>query len=195
MSGGSLLDFLSKGEGQSSQIPRLIEMAAQIAAGMAFLEIQGYIHRCLKASNILLGENFICKIAGFMFVRFTEGNEYILSEDVTFPVRWTAPEFFLYEKFTIKSDVWSFGILMTEIVTKGGIPYPGMTNADVKEQIGRGYKMPQPPGCPEPLYQIMLYCWNKEPKRRPTFEYLQHTLKDYFVSTEPIFCSINQTDP
>ena len=87
MSGGSLLGFLSKGEGQSSQLPRLIDMAAQIAAGMAFLEIQGYVHRCFKASNILVGENFICKVAGFRLARFTEGNGYTLSEAVIIPVR------------------------------------------------------------------------------------------------------------
>ena len=84
---------------------------------------------------------------------------------------------------------------MTEIVTKVHILYPGMSNAEIKEQTGRGYKMPQPLGCHEPLYQIMLHCWNNEPERRPTFEHLQHTLEDYFVSTEPIFCELNQTDP
>ena len=195
MSGGTLVDFLSTGEGHSLQLPQLIEMAAQVAAGMAFLEMQCCIHCCLKASNILVGENFICKVTGFKLARFTEGKEYTLHEKVTVPVQWTAPEVFLDRKFTVKSDVWSFGILMTEIVTKGRIPYPGMLDDQIIEQISRGYKMPQPPGCPEPLYQIMLYCWSKEPERRPTFEYLQYTLDDYFVSTEPIFHDLNETDP
>ena len=73
MSGGSLVDFLSTWEGQSLQLPKLIEMAAQAAAGMAFLEMQCCIHRCLKASNILVSENLICKVAGFKLARFTEG--------------------------------------------------------------------------------------------------------------------------
>ena len=195
MSGGSLLDFLSKGEGQSSQLPTLIDMAAQVAAGMAFLETQGYIHRDLAARNILVGDNFICKVADLGLARLIEDDEYTAHEGAKFPIKWTAPEAALYNKFTIKSDVWSFGILMTEIVTKGRIPYPGMSNAETIQQVDRGYRMPQPPGCPEPLYQIMLHCWNKEPESRPTFEYLQLTLEDYFVSTEPGYRDLNQTDP
>ena len=195
MSGGSLVDFLSTWEGQSLQLPKLIEMAAQVAAGMAFLEIQCCIHRCLKASNILVSENLICKVAGFKLARFTEGKEYTLGEKVTLPIKWTAPEVFLYKKFTVKSDVWSFGILMTEIVTYGRIPYPGLLDDETISEICSGYRMPQPPACPEPLYQIMLYCWSREPERRPTFEYLQYTLEDYFVSTEPIFHNFNETEP
>ena len=60
-----------------------------------------------------------------------------------------------------------------------------MTNAETLAQVERGYRMPCPPNCPPPLYDIMLTCWNKEPNTRPTFEYLHATLDDYFVSTEP----------
>ncbi len=70
------------------------------------------------------------------------------------------------------------------MVTKGRIPYPGMANAEVLAQVERGYRMPIPVGCPEPLYQIMLRCWLKNPEERPTFEYLEATLEDYFVATE-----------
>ena len=88
--------------------------------------------------------------------------------------------------------MWSFGILLTEIVTKGRIPYPGMSNAETIAQVERGYRMPMPPNCPEPLYQIMVQCWNKEAEARPTFEYLQATLEDYFVAAEPSYREPNQ---
>ena len=195
MSRGSLVDFFSKGEGQSSQLPTLIDMAAQVAAGMAFLETQGYIHRDLAGRNILVGENFICKVADFGLAGLIEDDEYTAHEGAKFPIKWTAPEAAIYNKFTIKSDVWSFGVLMTEIITKGRIPYPGMSNVETIQQVDRDYRMPQPPGCPEPLYQIMLHCWNREPKSRPTFEYLQLTLEDYSVSTESEYCDLNETDP
>ena len=87
--------------------------------------------------------------------------------------------------------MWAFGILVTEIVTKGRIPYPGMTNAETIAQVERGYRMPIPNACPEPLYQICLQCWNKEPDNRPTFDYLTATLEDYFVSTEPGYRDLN----
>lgn len=185
MSHGSLLDFLQKGEGQHLELPSLIDSAAQIASGMRYLENEGYIHRDLAARNILVGENYIHKVADFGLARLIEDDEYNAREGARFPIKWTAPEAALYNRFTIKSDVWSFGILLTEMVTKGRIPYPGMANAEVLAQVDRGYRMPCPPGCPPPLYQIMLKCWNSSPDERPTFEFLQATLEDYFVATEP----------
>ena len=78
-----------------------------------------------------------------------------------FPIKWTAPEAANYSRFSIKSDVWSFGILLTELVTYGRIPYPGMTNAEVLHQVEHGYRMQSPQGCPPSLYDIMLECWHK----------------------------------
>ena len=182
MCNGSLLDYLRKSEGQQLQIPVLIDMAAQVASGMAYIELQSYIHRDLAARNILVGENYLCKVADFGLAGLIEDSMYTAREGAKFPINWTAPEAALYALFTIKSDIWSFGILLTEIITKGRKPYPGMTNAFA--QVERGYRMPIPPGCPQPLYQIMLQCWSKDPNSRPTFEYLRDTLEDYLVSTE-----------
>ena len=163
----------------------MIDAAAQIASGMAYLEQQGFIHRDLAARNILVGENYICKVADFGLARLIVDDEYVAREGARFPIKWTAPEAALYNRFTIKSDIWSFGVLLGEMVTKGRIPYPGMSNAEVLAQVERGYRMPLPAGCPNPLYQIMLRCWLKNPEERPTFEYLEGTLEDYFVATEP----------
>jgi fyn-related kinase len=90
----------------------------------------------------------------------------------------------MLNKFSIKSDVWSFGILLTEVITYGRIPYPGMNNAEVLQQVEKGYRMPCPHGCPELLYTIMLDCWKMRPEERPTFETLQWRLEDFFVSSE-----------
>ena len=87
-------------------------------------------------------------------------------------------------QFSIKSDVWSFGILLTEIITYGRIPYPGMTNAEVLNQVERGYRMPSPPGNPELLYTIMLDCWKADQETRPTFDSLQYRLEDFFVNSD-----------
>ena len=184
MSNGSLLDYL-KGDGSDTPFAILIDMGAQIASGMAYLEGKGYIHRDLAARNILVGENNICKVADFGLARLIEDNEYTAREGSKFPIKWTAPEAAFFNRFSIKSDIWSFGILLSELCTKGRIPYPGMGNAEVIAQVERGYRMPCPLGCPEPLYQIMLQCWNKNPESRPTFDYLKATLEDYFVATEP----------
>ncbi|XP_075936438.1 tyrosine-protein kinase Yes [Anarhichas minor] len=185
MAKGSFLDFLKEGDGKFLKLPLLVDMAAQIADGMAFIERMNYIHRDLRAANILVADNLVCKIADFGLARLIEDNEYTARQGAKFPIKWTAPEAALYGRFTIKSDVWSFGILLTELVTKGRVPYPGMVNREVLEQVERGYRMPCPQGCPDSLHEMMKLCWKKDPDERPTFEYLQSFLEDYFTATEP----------
>ncbi|XP_046877200.1 tyrosine-protein kinase Blk isoform X3 [Hypomesus transpacificus] len=127
MINGSLLDFLKTDEGKKLKITKLIDMSAQIAEGMAYIEKKNYIHRDLRAANILVNETLHCKIADFGLARIIE-TEYIAQEGAKFPIKWTAPEAINFGTFTIKSDIWSFGILLTEIVTYGRIPYPGTTS-------------------------------------------------------------------
>jgi fyn-related kinase len=179
MKHGSLLDHL-RGEGRGLKIQQLVDMSAQVASGMAYLEQQCYIHRDLAARNILVGENLICKVADFGLARVISEEIYEAHTGAKFPIKWTAPEAILYNRFTIKSDVWSFGILLYEIVTYGRFPYPGMNNQQVLEAVPVGYRMPIPHKCPQTLYEIMLECWKDEADHRPTFETLQWRLEEFF---------------
>lgn len=184
MENGSLVDFLKTTEGSNLRINTLIDMAAQVADGMAFIEERNYIHRDLRAANILVNHELICKIADFGLARLIEDNEYTAREGAKFPIKWTAPEAINYGTFSIKSDVWSFGVLLTEIVTYGRIPYPGMSNPEVIQSLERSYRMPRPDNCPEGLYNVMLWCWKENPEDRPTFDYLRSVLEDFFTATE-----------
>ncbi|CAG10901.1 unnamed protein product, partial [Tetraodon nigroviridis] len=159
-------------------------ICGQIAEGMAYIERRNYIHRDLRAANVLVSECLLCKIADFGLARVIEDDEYSAREGAKFPIKWTAPEAINYGSFTIKSDMWSFGVLLYEIITYGKIPYPGMTKGEVISSIQRGYRMPQPDSCPSELYHMMLDCWKDKPDARPTFEYMQSVLNDFYTATE-----------
>ncbi|KAL5016982.1 hypothetical protein ScPMuIL_006571 [Solemya velum] len=184
---GSLLRYLRKGRGRDLPLTPLVDMAAQIASGMSYLESKKFIHRDLAARNILVGENNEVKVADFRLSRaLNEDGVYNPPKGERVPVKWTAPEAVLYGKFTTKSDVWSYGILLYELITHGQEPYRDMNNRQAIEMVERGYQMPRPHNCPEPFYEILLKCWKKNPENRPTFEYLCNFLDDYFISIEPI---------
>ncbi|XP_003412394.1 tyrosine-protein kinase Blk isoform X1 [Loxodonta africana] len=184
MARGCLLDFLKTDEGSRLSLPRLIDMSAQIAEGMAYIEQRNSIHRDLRAANILVSETLCCKIADFGLARIID-SEYIAQEGAKFPIKWTAPEAIHFGVFTIKADVWSFGILLMEIVTYGCVPYPGMSNPEVIRSLEQGYRMPRPDSCPPELYSgVISKCWRSRREERPTFEFLQSVLQDFYTATE-----------
>ncbi len=106
-------------------------LCKQVAQGMAYLEKHGYVHRDLAARNVLVGKTLNVKVADFGLSRSVVEDEYVAHEGAKFPIKWTAPEACLTNAFSTKSDVWSFGVLISELVTYGRIPYPGMNNHEV----------------------------------------------------------------
>ncbi|XP_027028480.2 tyrosine-protein kinase SRK3 [Tachysurus fulvidraco] len=153
----------------------MMDFAVQITEGMSYLESKNIVHRDLRADNILLTEMMSCKIADFGLAQFTFAQDQQLSS-VKVPVKWMAPEIFMGKEYTKKCDIWSFGVLLIEIVTYGNDPYPDLDKAACIQAVQRGYRMKRPADCPETLYDIMLLCWNHNPDERPTFMDLQERL-------------------
>ena len=191
MKRGSLLTYL-RGDGRSLKFPKLIDMGAQVASGMAYLEEKNYVHRDLAARNILVSENLNCKVESVSMARILSEDIYKAYTGAKFPIKWTAPEALFHHQFTIKSDVWSFGILLYELITYGKFPYPGKSNDEVLNLLKNGYRMAPPASCPDLLYKIMEECWRGDAVSRPTFESLHYRMEDYFTENEPTHLHLHQ---
>uniref|UniRef100_A0A674DUG2 Ephrin type-A receptor 7 n=1 Tax=Salmo trutta TaxID=8032 RepID=A0A674DUG2_SALTR len=171
MENGSLDAFLRKHDGQFTVI-QLVGMLRGIAAGMRYLSDMGYVHRDLAARNVLVNSNLVCKVSDFGLSRVIDDDPEAVYTTTggKIPVRWTAMEAIQYRKFTSASDVWSYGIVMWEVMSYGERPYWDMSNQDVIKAIEEGYRLPAPMDCPPGLHQLMLDCWQKDRADRPKFD-------------------------
>ncbi|KAM5136025.1 protein-tyrosine kinase 6 isoform 1-T2 [Mantella aurantiaca] len=172
LSKGDLLNFLRDGEGQGLNVEGLLDIAGQVIDGMHYLEAKNCIHRDLAARNVLIGQNNICKVADFGLARIIP-DDYYMSHSKEIPYKWSAPEALEFGRFTMKSDVWSFGVLLHEIMSRGMIPYPGVANSELLQYLRKGRRMSKPEDCSEKIHNVMLECWDVNPTKRPTFAELK----------------------
>ena len=168
MEHGTLLDYL-KGFGRTLRLRALMIMAAQVASGMDYLQTQSIIHRDLAARSILVGESNVCKVSDFSEAQSSTREDNPDHKGRNIPIKWLPPEAVVYQQFSIQTDIWSYGILLHEIVTGGSTPYPRMKQDEALKEIQSGYRMPCPSGCPQDIYNVMVECWREEPSARPTF--------------------------
>ncbi|XP_078689533.1 tyrosine-protein kinase SRK3-like [Branchiostoma floridae x Branchiostoma belcheri] len=176
---------------------KIYQVARQIANGMTYISQAGYVHGDLAARNVLVGEDLVVKIADFGLTKDIYERGYQRQDaEQKVPVRWMAPERLMREgRYTSKSDVWSFGVVLYEIATLGNVPYPGREST-LLEELRTGYREPRPPGLKQELYDMMLRCWQWEEDDRPEFEELYDELdavvelmaEDYFKpgSSSPV---------
>lgn len=177
MVNGCLLQYLRQRKDLVEKVEIIVDMATQVCLAMKYLEANGFLHRDLAARNCLVGDQNVVKVADFGLARFVIDDEYTASEGTKFPIKWAAPEVITHAKFSSKSDVWSYGILLWELWTGGKTPYPTFTNSQVLDEVLMGYRLEKPKFCPADVYELMKNCWQATSEDRPSFAMLCSNLQ------------------
>lgn len=174
---GCLLNYLRDGR-RSFQGTELLEMCKDVCEAMEYLESKQFLHRDLAARNCLVNEQGTVKVSDFGLSRYVLDDDYVSSMGSKFPVRWSAPEVLLYSKFSSKSDIWAFGVLMWEIYSLGKMPYERFSNSETTEHVTKGLRLYRPQLASERVYAIMYSCWHDKAEERPTFHALVGNIMD-----------------
>ncbi|VDN02111.1 unnamed protein product [Thelazia callipaeda] len=170
----------------------LQNFALQVANGMAHIESLGIVHRDLAARNILVGRGNQLKISDFGLSRH---GVYVKTSKGVIPLRWLSVEAIQRNVYSTKSDVWAYGVVLWEICTLGGFPYPTVSDKDILKYLLQGHRLEKPSSCSSEVYDVMMQCWAHDANDRPSFAYLCEHINDLnshqcpyveFVSSETL---------
>ncbi|KAK7155634.1 hypothetical protein R3I93_010318 [Phoxinus phoxinus] len=205
MKHGDLRHFIRSTQ-RNPTVKDLVGFGLQVAKGMEYLANKKFVHRDLAARNCMLDELFTVKVADFGMARDVYDKEYYSIQDnkkAKLPVKWMALESLQTQKFTTKSDVWSYGVLMWEMMTRGASPYPDVDPYDITSYLMQGRRLPQPQYCFDSMWSILMQCWHPEPEKRPGFPTLVQAIQeihsdlegDHYINLQITYVNLDQPRP
>ncbi|XP_008289065.1 tyrosine-protein kinase Tec isoform X2 [Stegastes partitus] len=184
MEHGCLLNYLRQQRGSFS-LGSMLSISLDVSEGMEHLEANGFIHRDLAARNCLVNEALVVKVSDFGMARYVLDDQYTSSSGAKFPVKWSPPEVFNFCRYSSKSDVWSFGVLMWEVFTEGRMPFEQSPNHEVVTLVTQGHRLYRPKMATPNIYDIMQLCWHERPEERATFFQLSLLISDALEADVP----------
>uniref|UniRef100_G3Q3W1 Tyrosine-protein kinase n=1 Tax=Gasterosteus aculeatus aculeatus TaxID=481459 RepID=G3Q3W1_GASAC len=184
MEHGCLLNFLRQRRG-SFGLGSLLSICLDICEAMEHLEAHRFIHRDLASRNCLVNDSLVVKVSDFGMTRYVLDDQYTSSSGAKFPVKWSPPEVFNFCKYSSKSDVWSYGVLMWEVFTEGRMPFEQSQNHEVVTMVTKGQRLHRPKMAPLAIYDIMQLTWQERPDDRPSFSQLCPMISDALESDTP----------
>nr|XP_023683400.1 tyrosine-protein kinase Tec [Paramormyrops kingsleyae] len=174
---GCLLNYIRQRRGSFST-EMLLSICQDVNEGMVYLEQNSFIHRDLAARNCLVNDALEVKVSDFGMARYVLDDQYTSSSGVKFPVKWSPPEVFNFCRYSSKSDVWSFGVLMWEVFTEGKMPFEQNQNHEVVMMVMQGHRLYKPKKATTCIYNIMQLCWKEKVEERPSFSHILAMIKD-----------------
>uniref|UniRef100_A0AAR2K6G4 Tyrosine-protein kinase n=1 Tax=Pygocentrus nattereri TaxID=42514 RepID=A0AAR2K6G4_PYGNA len=174
---GCLLNYIRQRRGTFGP-QNLLSICHDISQGMQYLEENHFIHRDLAARNCLVNDSHVVKVSDFGMARYVIDDQYTSSSGAKFPVKWSPPEVFNFCKYSSKSDVWSFGVLMWEVFTEGKMPFEKNLNHEVVTMVTQGYRLYRPKMATPYIHDIMKLCWQERPEERPSFAQISMMITD-----------------
>ncbi|CAL4904088.1 unnamed protein product [Urochloa decumbens] len=180
MSGGSLYDFVHK-QHNVLNLTALLKFAVDVCRGMCYLHERGIIHRDLKTANLLMDKDHVVKVADFGVARFQDQGGIMTAETGTY--RWMAPEVINHQPYDNKADVFSFAIVLWELITSK-IPYDTMTPLQAAVGVRQGLRPGLPKKAHPKLLDLMQRCWEADPSNRPAFPDILAELEDLLAHVQ-----------
>jgi len=160
----------------------VVDMALRVISAMQYLHKKHLLHKDLATRNCMIDDKLNVQLADNALSRdLFPADYYCLGDNENRPVKWLAIESLLHKTFSTSSDVWSFGVLLWELMTLAQQPYVEIDPFEMAAYLKDGYRLAQPINCPDELFAVMAYCWAMSPDERPTFSQLQVCLQEFYA--------------